>query len=124
MSTQNINGALSSRGLPAESAPVAVAVPRRAAPAEHSAGNVKSAPSPDQLQHLVDNANKAMDKVNSSLEFTVDNATNKTVIKVMESQSGKVIMQFPSEEMLSITRAIDHAQHAQPQQGLLLKEKA
>ena len=71
---------------------------------------------------MVETANKAMDKANSSLEFTVDNATNKTIIKVMEAQSGKVIMQFPSEEMLSITRAIDHAQR--PQQGILLKDKA
>jgi flagellar protein FlaG len=122
MSTQNINSAISSRGLPAESAPVAVATQRKVESAEHAAPKVKNAPSPDQLQHMVDNANKAMDKVNSSLEFTVDNATNKTVIKVTESQSGKVIMQFPSEEMLSITRAIDHAQHTP--QGLLLKEKA
>ncbi len=122
MSTQNINSAISSRGLPGDTAPVTVATPRKAASAEHQAGNVKSAPSPDQLQHMVESANKAMDKANSNLEFTVDNATNKTVIKVTESQSGKVIMQFPSEEMLSITRAIDHAQR--PQQGILLKEKA
>jgi flagellar protein FlaG len=122
MSTPNINSAASSRGLPADSAPVAVATQRKAAPVDQSLGAVKSAPSPDQLQHMVDKANKAMDKVSSNLEFTVDNATNKTVIKVTESQSGKVIMQFPSEEMLSITRAIDHAQHTQ--QGLLLKEKA
>jgi flagellar protein FlaG len=122
MSTQNINSAVSSRGLPGDTVPVAAASPRKAAPADHPAGNVKNAPSPDQLQHMVDTANKAMDKANSNLEFTVDNATNKTVIKVTESQSGKVIMQFPSEEMLSITRAIDHAQR--PQQGILLKEKA
>jgi flagellar protein FlaG len=122
MSTQNINSAVSSRGLPADTAPVAATSPRKAAHTDHPAGNVKSAPSPDQLQHMVENANKAMEKASSNLEFTVDNATNKTVIKVTESQSGKVIMQFPSEEMLSITRAIDHAQR--PQQGILLKEKA
>jgi flagellar protein FlaG len=80
---------------------------------------VTPAPSSEQLQHMVDKANKAMDKASSNLEFTVDDATNKTVIKVTEAQSGKVIMQFPSEEMLSITRAIDHAQ-----KGVLLKEKA
>jgi len=122
MSTHNINSAVSSRGLPGDAAPVAAPSPRKAAPAEHQAGTVKNAPTPDQLQHMVESANKAMDKANSNLEFTVDNATNKTVIKVTESQSGKVIMQFPSEEMLSITRAIDHAQR--PQQGILLKEKA
>lgn len=122
MSTHNINSAVSARVLPGESAPVAVTTHKKAAPADQPAGGTKAAPSPDQLKSMVETANKAMDKANSSLEFTVDNATNKTIIKVMESQSGKVIMQFPSEEMLSITRAIDHAQR--PQQGILLKDKA
>jgi len=119
MSTQNINSAIVNRGLTGDSAPV-VTVPRsKAAPADQPHVAVTPAPSSEQLQHMVDKANKAMDKASSNLEFTVDDATNKTVIKVTEAQSGKVIMQFPSEEMLSITRAIDHAQ-----KGVLLKEKA
>ncbi len=122
MSTHNINSAVSARVLPGESAPVAVATHKKTAPADQPAGGTKAAPSPDQLKSMVETANKAMDKANSNLEFTVDNATNKTIIKVTEAQSGKVIMQFPSEEMLSITRAIDHAQR--PQQGILLKDKA
>lgn len=122
MSTPNINNALSNRSVSGDSAPVAAAVTvakSKAAPAEQSAVAAKGAPSPDQLRNMVDKANKAMDKASSNIEFTVDNTTNKTVIKVMESQSGKLIMQFPSEEMLSITRAIDHAQ-----KGVLVKEKA
>ena len=122
MSTHNINGAVSTRTLPGDAAPVAVATQKKAAPADQPAVKAKAAPSPDQLKSMVETANKAMDKANSSLEFTVDNATNKTIIKVTEAKSGELIMQFPSEEMLSITRAIDHAQR--PQQGLLLKDKA
>ena len=120
MSAQNINGTVPTRGVASDSAPIPVAAHKtRAAPAELPGIAVKGAPSTDQLKHLVDNANKAMDKASSQLEFTVDNATNKTIVKVTEAQSGKVIMQFPSEEMLSITRAIDHAQN-----GVLLKTKA
>ena len=119
MSTQNINSAMSNRGITADSAPV-VSLPKGKAPhVDQPVVAPKSAPTNDQLQRMVEKANKAMDKASSNLEFTVDNATNKTVIKVMESQSGKLIMQFPSEEMLSITRAIDQAQ-----KGALLKEKA
>lgn len=120
MSTPNINNTLPHRG---DSTPVitpAVTVAKsKAVPAEQHSAVAKGAPSPEQLQNMVEKANKAMDKASSNIEFTVDGSTNKTVIKVMESQSGKVIMQFPSEEMLSITRAIDHAQ-----KGVLLKEKA
>lgn len=119
MSTQNINNALPNRGLSADSAPVVSMPKSKPAPDDKPAVAAKGAPSTDQLQRMVDKANKVMDKTSSNLEFTVDNATNKTVVKVMESNSGKLIMQFPSEEMLSITRAIDQAQ-----KGALLKEKA
>lgn len=119
MSTQNINGALPHRGMSADNAPVVTVAKGKAAPADQPKVAAKGAPSAEHLQRMLEKANKAMDKVNSSLEFSVDNATNKTVIKVTEANSGKLIMQFPSEEMLSITRAIDHAQ-----KGVLVKEKA
>jgi flagellar protein FlaG len=120
MSTPHINTNLPSRGIAADSAPVAVAEPKtNAAPVELPKVAVKSTPSPEQLRRMVDDANKSLNKTSSKLEFSVDDKTNKNIVKVTESQSGKLIMQFPSEEMLSITRAIDHAQ-----QGVLLKEKA
>jgi len=120
MSAQNINGAAPARVTTSDNAPVPAAAQKtRAVPAELPAVAVKRTPSAEQLKNLVDNANKAMDKASSKLEFTVDNATNKTIVKVTESQSGKLIMQFPSEEMLSITRAIDQAKN-----GVLLKAKA
>lgn len=119
MSTPNINNAVSSRGLAGDSSPVAATPKTRETPAEAAPVAVKATPSPEQLKRLVESANKTMDKLSSRLEFTVDDATNKTVVKVTEAQSGKVIMQFPSEEMLSITRAIDSSHH-----GALLKEKA
>lgn len=119
MSTQNINGTLSHRGMSADSAPAVTVAKGKAAPADQPKVAAKGAPTPEHLQRMLEKANKAMDKVNSSLEFSVDDTTNKTVIKVMEVNSGKLIMQFPSEEMLSITRAIDHAQ-----KGVLVKDKA
>ena len=120
MSTPNINTNTPSRGVTADSAPVAVAVPKgNAAPVELPKVAVKSTPSPEQLKNMVDKANQNLSKSSSQLEFSVDNLTDKTIIKVKEAQSGKLIMQFPSEEMLSVTRAIDRAQ-----QGVLLKDKA
>lgn len=119
MATPNINSAVSSPGLTGDSSPVAASAKAKGMPAEPAQVAVKNTPSPEQLKRMVETANKTMDKLSSKLEFTVDDATNKTVVKVTEAQSGKVIMQFPSEEMLSITRAIDSSQH-----GALLKEKA
>lgn len=72
-----------------------------------------------QIKHVVDNINKALKQSARNLEFTVDTDTEKPVVKVVDSETGDVIRQIPSEEMLSITRAIDEAQV-----NLLLKQTA
>lgn len=72
-----------------------------------------------QMKHVVDNINKALKQSARNLEFIVDTDTEKPVVKVVDSETGDVIRQIPSEEMLSITRAIDQAQ-----ENLLLKQTA
>ena len=69
--------------------------------------------------------NKALQQSNLSLEFSVDPSTKTPVIKMMDSQSGKVIRQYPSEEVIAIAQSIDEylSQH-QLQSGMLLKQKA
>ncbi|TXT24212.1 MAG: flagellar protein FlaG [Gallionellaceae bacterium] len=72
-----------------------------------------------QIKNVVDNINKALKQSARNLEFTVDTDTEKPVVKVVDTETGDVIRQIPSEEMLSITRAIDEAQV-----NLLLKQTA
>lgn len=72
-----------------------------------------------QMKQVVDNINKALKQSARNLEFIVDTDTEKPVVKVVDSETGDVIRQIPSEEMLSITRAIDEAQ-----ESLLLKQTA
>ncbi len=76
-------------------------------------------PSAAQLQNAVDNINKALKQENRNLEFSVDEITKKTVFQLKDTETGDVIRQYPTEEMLAISRSID-----QIQQGLLLKQKA
>lgn len=76
-------------------------------------------PTAAQLQNVVDNINKALKQSNKNLEFTIDTETNKSIVKLVDSETGDVIRQFPSEEVLAISRAIDRIQ-----QGLLLKQEA
>lgn len=76
-------------------------------------------PSAAQLQNAVDSINKTLKQANRSLEFTVDESTNKQVVKLVDTDTGDLVRQFPSEELLAISRAID-----QIQQGLLLKQEA
>lgn len=76
-------------------------------------------PTATQLQSMVDSINKAIKPTNKNLEFSVDTDTKKLVVKLMDTETGDVIRQFPSEEVMAISRSIDRIQ-----QGLLLKQKA
>lgn len=77
-------------------------------------------PSSQQLQNAVDGINQAMRQSNQNLEFSVDPGTKKPIVKMVDTQTGELIRQFPSEETLAIARSID--QFLQ-RQGLLLNQK-
>lgn len=76
-------------------------------------------PSAAQLRSAMDSINKTLKQANRSLEFSVDESTNKRVVKLVDTDTGDLVRQFPSEELLAISRAID-----QIRQGLLLKQEA
>ncbi len=76
-------------------------------------------PSVAELKNAVETLNKAMQQSNQNLEFSVDTETDKVVVKMVDTSTGQLIRQFPSEEALAISRGIE-----QFQQGLLLKQKA
>jgi flagellar protein FlaG len=75
-------------------------------------------PSDAQVKQALEQANNALKSISNNLEFSIDNSTGKTVVRVVDSSTQEVIRQYPSEEMLAIARALDRLQ------GMLLKEKA
>lgn len=87
--------------------------------AQHAEQVASQHPSAEKLKGLVDNINRALKLANRNLEFSVDESTSKQVVKLVDSDTGDLIRQFPSDEMLAISRAID-----QVRQGLLLRQKA
>jgi flagellar protein FlaG len=76
-------------------------------------------PTDAQLKSAVDAINRAMQQSNANVEFSIDKETQQTVIKVVELGSGNVIRQFPTEEILAVSRMI-----AEAQRGVLLKQQA
>jgi flagellar protein FlaG len=76
-------------------------------------------PSPQQLKQAVDGINRAMQPSNSNLAFSIDPGTRMLVVTVVDTETGDVIRQIPSEEVLAIAQSI-----AQNQKGLLLNQKA
>lgn len=61
---------------------------------------------------------KFVQPIANNLEFSIDDDTGKTVVKVMDTATKEVIRQIPSEEILEIARALDRLQ------GLFLRQKA
>jgi flagellar protein FlaG len=65
----------------------------------------------EQIQEVVNN-------LAQNLQFSIDEDTGKTVVKILDSQTQEVIRQFPTEEAISIARTLDKVQ------GLLFNDKA
>jgi flagellar protein FlaG len=92
--------------------PTAAASPAQQAPAQPQ-------PDAEQIKAAVDKIQKSIaNSASASLNFSIDKDTGKTIIKVTDSQTGTLIRQIPSEEIMALAKSIDKMQ------GLLLQGKA
>ncbi|WP_157648584.1 flagellar protein FlaG [Thiobacillus denitrificans] len=80
------------------------------------------APAPPVTQEAIaaaaQSANAYMQSVSSNLQFSLDQDTGHTVVRMIDTETEEVLRQFPSEEMLAISRSIDRMQ------GLLINREA
>lgn len=88
------------------------------APVQQRQEAAKPEPTPQQLQHAVQSINRKLSSI-TSLEFTIDQSTKTTVVKIMDKDSGEVIRQIPSDAALAIAESISEFQ-----KGLLLRQEA
>jgi flagellar protein FlaG len=61
-----------------------------------------AAHAPVAIQQAVADANRALAENSRQLAFSVDEATGKTVVRVVEQSTGRVVRQIPSAEALVI----------------------
>lgn len=103
--------------------------PQTAAPPPLPAAKIQSLPGQSgQVPAVPDRANveKAVAKVkvqiqaisSNSLDFSIDESSGKTIVRVTDRESGELIRQIPSQEMLDIARSLDRLQ------GILVKQQA
>ncbi|MBM3114207.1 flagellar protein FlaG [Jeongeupia naejangsanensis] len=82
------------------------------------------APTPKQQAAAVEDAVKKLNETVQSMqpkvgiEFSVDDDTQLSVVKVVDTHSKEVIRQIPTQEALNIAKTIDKLQ------GLLVRDKA
>lgn len=74
--------------------------------------------SPQATRKVVEELNEAIRQINTGLEFSQDEETGWTVVKVIDRETKETLRQFPSEEALAIAHSLDRMK------GLLLQQTA
>lgn len=97
------------------------ATTKPAMPRQELPGSGQSLPPPAEsidVQQAVSRLNNYVQSLRRDLQFRVDEASNRVIVTVMDSESGEVIRQIPSEEVMAVAQSLEMAQ------GLLVNEKA
>lgn len=82
------------------------------------AGSGESEP----VNQAVEVLNEYVQSVNRDLQFSVDEASGRTVIKVLDAETQEVVRQIPSEEILALARHLREAMETA--KGLILEVEA
>jgi len=111
---------------PAQAAPDKAAAPVPLVPvagAVEPAARVQqpaAVPDTTQLAHALKNINRMLQEAMppQNLEFSIDEESNRTVVKVVDQTSGEVLRQIPTEEALELAKALELSP------GLLIRQQA
>jgi flagellar protein FlaG len=76
-----------------------------------------------EISRAVEEINDRMQAVRRDLEFTVDEVSKRTIIRVLDSETKEVIRDIPPETVLAMARMI-RLQQDDSIKGLLLEQKA
>jgi flagellar protein FlaG len=87
-------------------------------PPKKDEATASTPPSREQLDHAMGEVKRALAPVARNLQFSIDDETGRSVVKVVDAATNEVIRQMPSEELLAITRSMDKFS------GLFVKQKA
>ncbi|MCC7310418.1 MAG: flagellar protein FlaG [Sulfuritalea sp.] len=88
-------------------------------PLPGQSGQVQAVPERANVEEAVAKVKVQIQAISSnSLDFSIDENSGKTIVRVTDRESGELIRQIPSQEMLEIARSLDRLQ------GILVKQKA
>lgn len=71
-----------------------------------------------EIEDKVSQLNDHMQTIKRNLQFTVDESSGASVIIIRDTETGKIIRQFPSDEVLNARNAVEKMR------GLLIETKA
>ena len=100
-------------------ASVKTAAPAAPAPATAEAAPAVASLDRKQLEQAIRDMEEIINVTEPpQLKFSIDEDTNKTIVRVTDASTGELIRQLPSEEALAIARSLDKLQ------GLFVKQQA
>nr|WP_217344017.1 flagellar protein FlaG [Noviherbaspirillum sp. L7-7A]MBV0878118.1 flagellar protein FlaG [Noviherbaspirillum sp. L7-7A] len=73
---------------------------------------------PKEVRQRVEELNAAMKQHASSILFSIDEDSGRTIVKVVDTDTDTVLRQYPSKELLAISKQIDKFQ------GMFIKTQA
>jgi flagellar protein FlaG len=119
MAIATIGNSGTQNAAPASAAPQGTSAPTGKAPAVVPVPVPQQQAQPAQVQKAVESFKRMIEtQAPNSLAFAVDSSTGKTIVRITDVQTGEMIRQIPSEEMLEIARSLDKLQ------GVLLNKQA
>lgn len=77
----------------------------------------------DVVRKAADEGNSLLQAVKRNLHFTVDDSTKEVVVKIVDSDSGELVRQIPSEEMLAFIARLQEL-NGEGHLGNMLQERA
>ena len=83
--------------------------PNLVAGSEQEESNTASSASREDIQTAVGNIQEFVQSVRRNLNFSLDESTERVVVKVTDAASGEVIRQIPSEEALKLAESLSEA---------------
>jgi flagellar protein FlaG len=102
-----------------DAAAIGNSVPAAASPESQD----QTAASAAAISRAVTQLNDYVQTINRELQFSVDEASGHTVIKVLDALSGKVIRQIPGDEALALAQTVT-PDGQPPRPGFLMVGKA
>jgi len=70
--------------------------------------NEKGLMTADDLVRAIDNLNQTLQAGKRNLAFSIDKVTGSSVVRVMNTNTGELVRQFPQEEVLKAKQNLDY----------------
>jgi len=98
---------------------------RQVSAADGQESAVKAPSTPDiEVTEAVSSINDHVQPLNRDILFSVDDGTDRTVIRVLDTETQEVIREIPAKEVLALARYLRESASDEQADGLIIKAQA